>query len=110
MGALYKGVIVSAVLSAVAFWFVTANLFPGGLTALDGAMVSSNNIFYCGLIGLVLTGLIVWITEYYTGTQYKPVPHIAPASTTDHGTNTIARLGLSMNSTAIPVLDVFSAL
>ncbi|MEW5836311.1 MAG: sodium-translocating pyrophosphatase [Pseudomonadota bacterium] len=110
MGALYKGVIVSAVLSAIAFWFVTAGLLPQGLTDADGMVISSHAIFYCSLIGLVLTGLIVWITEYYTGTQFKPVQHIAQASTTGHGTNIIAGLGISMKATALPVIVICAAI
>ena len=110
MGALYKGVIVSAVLSAIAFWFVTAGLLPQGLTANDGTTISSHAIFHCSLIGLVLTGLIVWITEYYTGTEYKPVQHIAQASTTGHGTNIIAGLGISMKATALPVIVICAAI
>ena len=110
MGALYKGVIVSAVLSAVAFWFVTGNLLPQGLTTGDGLVISKFALFHCSLIGLVLTGLIVWITEFYTGTQYGPVQHIAAASTTGHGTNIIAGLGISMKSTALPVIVICAAI
>ena len=110
MGALYKGVIISAVLSAIAFWFVTGSLLPQGLTDASGVVISKLALFECSLIGLVLTGLIVWITEYYTSTEYKPVQHIAAASTTGHGTNIIAGLGISMKSTAWPVLVICAAI
>ncbi len=110
MNALYKGVIVSAVLSAIAFWFVTAELFPTGLEVSSGIVISSLNIFYCGVIGLLLTGAMVVITEYYTATEYAPVRHVAQASTTGHATNIIAGIGISMKSTAWPVLSVCAAI
>ncbi|HET9033359.1 MAG TPA: sodium/proton-translocating pyrophosphatase, partial [Dokdonella sp.] len=108
--ALYKGVIVSAVLSAIAFWFVTRELFPTGLDVGNGISISSSSIFYCALVGLVLTGAMVVITEYYTATEYAPVRHIAQASTTGHATNIIAGIGISMKSTAYPVLSVCAAI
>lgn len=110
MGALYKGVFVSALLAAIAFWFITHSLFPNGLDDGAGYVISGNNLFYCALIGLILTGLIVWITEYYTGTDHHPVQHIAKASTTGHGTNIIAGLGVSMKATAWPVLAICASI
>jgi K(+)-stimulated pyrophosphate-energized sodium pump len=106
MTALYKGLIASAVLACIAFYFVTAQMFPAGLTNAAGVTFSSMNIFISAIVGLVVTGAIFWITEYYTATEYGPVQHIAQASTTGHGTNVIAGLGVSMKSTAAPVVVI----
>ena len=106
MGALYKGLIASGVIACIAFYFVTAQMFPAGLTNAAGQNFSAMNIFISAIVGLVVTGAIFWITEYYTATEYAPVQHIAQASTTGHGTNIIAGLGISMKSTALPVIVI----
>ncbi len=100
MSALYKGVIVAGLLAAVGIWFVTQEMWA------DAGSYSPNSLWLCALVGLVLTGVIMFITDYYTGTQFSPVRKLAQASSTGHATNIIAGLGLSMKATALPVLAV----
>ena len=100
MNALYKGVIVSGIVSAVAFYFIPQQLMPGKANALYG----------CALVGLGLTAALIMITEYYTATEYDPVRRVAAASQTGHATNIIAGLGVSMKSTALPVIAVCLAI
>ena len=109
MNALYRGLIVSGVLAAIAFYPITTWMMGEGVM-IDGVLVTSLNLYFATLIGLGLTAAMVWITEYYTATEFSPVRHIAEASTTGHGTNVIAGLGVSMKSTAAPVLAVCLAI
>ncbi|MBM3547802.1 MAG: sodium-translocating pyrophosphatase [Alphaproteobacteria bacterium] len=107
MGALYKGFIVSGVLSIIVLWPVTDWVI--GMTTdytVAGKAFQGRHLFYCGVIGLVVTGLIVWATEYYTGTNYRPVKSIAEASTTGHGTNVIQGLAISLEATAMPAVII----
>ena len=108
MGALYKGLAVAGILAAIAFYFVTT-WFMGGLGDKTGGFTPAS-VFGTAVIGLILTGLIVWITEYYTSGSFRPVKIIAKASLTGHGTNVIAGLAMSMEATALPALVIVGAI
>ena len=131
MGAMYKGFLVTSILSIPAIWFaisitlggdmdtpingVTQNIDVGAAAAEEGlatqiGLFSGWDLFWCSLLGLVITGLIIWITEYYTGTEYRPVRSIAKSSETGHGTNVIQGLAISLESTALPTIVIVAGI
>ncbi len=117
MGAMYKGFLVTAVLSVPAIWFAMSYALHGDMEVATSYSAfghdyafTGRKLFYAGLVGLVLTGLIIWITEYYTGTNYRPVKSIAQASVTGHGTNVIQGLAISMEATALPALAIVASM
>ena len=111
MFALYKGFLVSSILSAILLYFITDHVIGLGSTfSIGEKSFTGISLFYCGLSGLIITGLIIWVTEYYTGTNYRPVQSIAKASTTGHGTNVIQGLAISLEATALPAIIIVAGI
>jgi len=111
MFALYKGFFASSLLSAILLYFITDHVIGLDTTFFIGEKSFVGiSLFYCGLIGLIITGLIIWVTEYYTGTNYRPVQSIAKASTTGHGTNVIQGLAISLEATALPAIIIVAGI
>ena len=111
MAALYKGFVATAISSLILLYPLTDYVI--GFTteySVNGILFNGKSLYYCGVIGLVITGLIIWVTEYYTGTNYRPVKSVASSSTTGHGTNVIQGLAVSLEATAIPALIIVSGI
>jgi K(+)-stimulated pyrophosphate-energized sodium pump len=108
MGALYKGVVATVILSLIGLWPLTSFMLGGMDTEIvsGGMTYTGTTLFWCGVIGLAVTGALIWITEYYTGTNFRPVQSIAKSSVTGHGTNVIQGLAVSMEATALPALVI----
>ncbi len=111
MGALYKGFIVTAITSLIILYPVTESVVGLDKTySNDGNSFNGMDLYICGVVGFIITGLLIWITEYYTGTNYRPVKSVAQSSTTGHGTNVIQGLAISMEATAIPALIIVAGI